>query len=161
MAAAKNPFTGVKFDGWPRTRALIVRVVGPGAIKLLIGAFLGELAANPTVVRQYANFLSSVEMYSQYRDLDRAQWPFWVDMKWYLAHYMGDRLTVILLWAGTLTILILRDRKAMPFLAAAWLFFVSKVAHAGRIRPSRGALAALLPDRGCLPGGQTVGVGFQ
>ncbi|MCU1238596.1 MAG: hypothetical protein JWP63_6563 [Candidatus Solibacter sp.] len=120
----------VLLNWWPRTRTLIVRAISPGVIKLMVGIAIGEMAGNPMLIRQSRYFLDSVQMYSQYRDLDRAKWPFLVDVKWYFLHYMevvaNDKLTLLLLIAGTLAILAWRDRKMMPFLAAAWLFFVSK-----------------------------------
>jgi hypothetical protein len=114
----------------PRTRRLAVRAASTGVIKLLAGCAVGGLLGNPTVLWQYSFFFGSVQMYSQYRDLDRAQWPFWTDLAWYVRHYVNtlapDVVTLVLLFAGAAAILLMRHRKMLPFLIAAGLFFVSK-----------------------------------
>jgi hypothetical protein len=112
------------------TRALVVRVLSPDAIKLLLGCCVGGVLSNPTALWQYNYFLGSVQMYSRYRDWDRMQWPFLKNAAWYLRHYVQviapDGITVALFCVGATLILIARDRKVIPFLIGAVLFFFSK-----------------------------------
>lgn len=112
------------------TRALVVRVLSPDVIKLLLGCCAGGVLGNPTVLWQYKYFLQSVEMYSRYRDWDRMQWPFLKNAAWYLQRHVQaiapDTITLVFFCAGAIWILIARDRKVIPFLIGAVLFFFSK-----------------------------------
>ena len=112
------------------TRALVVRVLSPDAIKLLLGCCAGGVLGNPTALWRYNYFLGSVQMYSRYRDWDRIEWPFLKNAAWYLRHYVQviapDKITLALFCAGAALILITRDRKVIPFLIGAVLFFFSK-----------------------------------
>jgi hypothetical protein len=114
----------------PQTRPVLVRAVSPDIIKLALGCLIGGVLGNPTVLRQYNYFLGSVQMYSGYVDLERLHWPFWKNVTWYVRHYVDvvapDRISLGLLCAGAIWILIARDRRLIPFLAGAALFFFSK-----------------------------------
>jgi hypothetical protein len=113
-----------------RTRPLLVRALSPDLIKLGLGCCVGGVLGNPTVLWRYNYFLSSVQMYSDFVDEERLGWPFWRNAAWYFRYYISvvaaDNLILILLCAGAIAILIARDRKVIPFLAGAALFFVSK-----------------------------------
>jgi hypothetical protein len=113
-----------------RTRPLIVRLLSPDIIKLGLGCGIGGILGNPTILWQYNYFLGSVQMYSGYVDQERLDWPFWKNATWYFRHYITvaapDKVTLVLLCLGTIAILIARDRKVIPFLAGAALFFFSK-----------------------------------
>jgi hypothetical protein len=112
------------------TRPLIVRVIRPDIVKLLMGCCIGALVASPTILTQYMYFLRGVHMYGSYLDVNRLSWPFWKNLTWYAGHYMAiiapDKLTLVLLAAGTLLVIVTRNRKMLLFLAAAVLFFISK-----------------------------------
>jgi hypothetical protein len=114
----------------PSTRSWIVRLASPDVIKLGIGAGIGMLAGTPTLITQYSFFFRSIQSYSTYVDLERMNWLLWDNVAWYLQHYVRiiapDLLTLILLGTGSLLVLVTRDRKMVPVLAAAALFFVSK-----------------------------------
>jgi hypothetical protein len=68
-------------------------------------------------------------MYSGFVDEERLGWPFWKNVTWYVRYYLSvaapDKLILVLLCIGAAAILIARDRKLIPFLAGAALFFVS------------------------------------
>lgn len=112
------------------TRALVVRVLSPDAIKLLLGCCAGGVLGNPTALWRYNTFLGSVQMYSRFRDWDRMQWPFLKNAAWYLRHYVQaiapDKITLALFCVGATLILVARDRKLIPFLIGSVLFFFSK-----------------------------------
>ena len=114
-----------------RTRGPLIRIVSPNLIRLLVGCGVGLLVGMPTVLRQYPFFLGSMEMYStNYQDFERVGWPFWKHVQWYLAYYWNvaapDRIVSVLLGFGAVCVLVRRDRRAVPFLVGAILFFVSK-----------------------------------
>ncbi len=114
----------------PRTKPLVVRILSPDHVKLLVGFGAGLVLGNPTVFWQRAHFFQSLQMYSGYLDRDRLHWPFVQNLKWYVGHYLDiiapDRLTWVLLCLGCITILAARDRKLLPYLLGAGLFFFSK-----------------------------------
>jgi hypothetical protein len=113
-----------------RTRPLVVRVASPEVIKLFLGYGAGFLLGIPTIWTQYNFFFRSIQMYSGYMDFERLKWSFWKNLTWYVGQYVEivapDRVTLGLLCLGTVSILIVRDRKMLPVLAAAVLFFFSK-----------------------------------
>ena len=112
------------------TRALVVRVLSPDAIKLLLGCCAGGVLGNPTALWRYNYFLGSVQMYSRYRDWDRMQWPFLKNAAWYLRRYVQviapDKITLVSFCVGAILILVARDRRLTPFLIGSVLFFFSK-----------------------------------
>ena len=114
----------------PRTRLLVVNMLSPAVLKVGGGAVVGFFIGNPTIVTQYPFFLQSVQMYSQYLDPERMQWPLWRNLSWYVPYYFHvvapNRLILWLFIAGAVLIVLRRDRRLLPFLAATLLFFVSK-----------------------------------
>jgi len=113
-----------------RTRPLVVNMLSPAILKVVGGAVVGFFIGNPTIITQYPFFLQSVQMYSQYVDPERMQWSLWRNLSWYVPHYVHfvapNRLILWLFIAGAVLIVFRRDRRLLPFLAAALLFFVSK-----------------------------------
>jgi hypothetical protein len=113
-----------------RLRSLIVRVFSPEIIKLGLGVVFGALVGIPTIMPQLKYFLGSIQMYSEYVDPQRLTWPTGKLVPWYLDHYFRviapDLIVGVLLCAGTLWIIIARDRKALPYVFGAALFFFSK-----------------------------------
>jgi len=112
-------------------RPTLIRIVSPDLIRVSIGIAVGFLAGTPTVIRQYPFFLRTVEFYSTgYMDSTRSGWPFWKNAQWYARFYFAyitpDRIVLALFVAGGLWIVLRRDRRLLPFLIAALLFFVSK-----------------------------------
>jgi hypothetical protein len=131
VAGAATLALGALLYRVPRLQPTLCRIASPAVIRLLFGCAVGFLLGTPTVVPQYAYFFSSIEMYSSgYRDLARASMPFWEHLKWYVGYYVrvaaGDTVVLALVILGALVILLRRDRRALPFLAGALLFFVSK-----------------------------------
>jgi hypothetical protein len=114
----------------PRTKALVVRILSPDHVKLLLGFGTGFVLSNPTIFMQREHFFRSIEMYSGYLDRDRLAWPFLKNLTWSIGHYLDvvapDRLTLVLLCIGCITILATCDRKMLPYLVGAGLFFFSK-----------------------------------
>ena len=114
-----------------RTRPMLIRIASPDLLRTLAGIPVGFVLGTPTVIRQYPFFLRSVEFYSTgYMDPNRAGWPFWKNAQWYVHFYLAniapDRIALALLVAGGFWIALRRDRRLLPFLVAALLFFVSK-----------------------------------
>ncbi|MEO8368651.1 MAG: glycosyltransferase family 39 protein [Candidatus Solibacter sp.] len=112
------------------TRALLVRVLTPDLVKVLLGFGVGCVLGNPTVFAQRRFFFQSVQMYSGYLDRDRMSWPLGKNLVWYVKYYFDvvapDKLTLLLLAAGCIAIVATRNRKLLPYLIGAALFFVSK-----------------------------------
>jgi hypothetical protein len=115
---------------YSRLRSIVVRVAPPAALKLFLGLVAGVLIGIPTIITQYKFFLGSVDMYSRYLDLDRMSWSLSKLITWYLDHYLKiiapDQIVVWMLAIGALWIVLVFDRRALPYLIGAALFFVSK-----------------------------------
>jgi hypothetical protein len=115
---------------YSRLRSIVVRVAPPAALKLFLGLVAGVLIGIPTIITQYKFFLGSVDMYSRYLDLDRMSWSLSKLITWYLDHYLKiiapDQIVVWMLAIGALWIVLIFDRRALPYLIGAALFFVSK-----------------------------------
>jgi hypothetical protein len=130
LAWGAGSVMGLAFYCWDRTRPMMVRMVSPDVIKLTLGCCIGGVLGNPTVFWQHHYFLGSVQMYSGYVDQERLSWPFWKNVTWYVSHYVSvvapDTISLALLFAGVIWIVALRDRRLVPFLAGAALFFLSK-----------------------------------
>jgi 4-amino-4-deoxy-L-arabinose transferase-like glycosyltransferase len=114
-----------------RAKPIMDRLLHPRVFLLMAGCCTGFLVGNPTILWQSKYFLQSQEMYrSAYLDLDRTAWPLLKNILWYTWFYLRvvapDNLSLLLLCVGVATILIRRDRRLVPFILTAALFFVSK-----------------------------------
>jgi len=128
--------TGAIGAGWilrrlSRTKQAVDRILHPSVFLLLAGCSIGFLVGTPTLLWQYNHFLQSQEWYrSNYFDLERTNWPLLRNVFWYVSFYLRviapDYPSLILLFAGTMTILMRRDRVLLPFVIIAALFYVSK-----------------------------------
>jgi len=113
------------------TRRILVRIVSPELVLVMAGCAAGLLVGMPTVVRHPGPLLHSMEMYNGlYVDWARAGLPLWQNVQTYLLTYFRAVVTGppwgLLLALGAALILVCRDRRLIPFLAGAVLFFVSK-----------------------------------
>lgn len=112
------------------TRRVAIRLASPSAIKAAIGCCCGFVLGNPTVISRRDHFFGSVQMYSGYLDRERLAWSWSKNFQWFAGRYAEiiapDRIVLILICVGAAAVLAMRDRKAIPFVAAAALFFVSK-----------------------------------
>jgi hypothetical protein len=131
VALAVGPVAAVLLYRFNRTRPVLLRMAGPGAIKIGMGCFAGFLLTNFTVIRQYRYFLTSAEMYSAtYIDWQRTTWPLWTNIRWYIGFYLKvfapDTVLTVLLLISVVWIVTSRNRKVLPYLLAFVLFFVSQ-----------------------------------
>ena len=116
----------------PSMRLFLVQVANQRVIKMLLGCSVGLLLGMPTVVRQYPFLLRSAEFYrTAYVDVTRAGWPLWANLTWYVRYYLlevitPDTIVFALFLLGAGVIVLRRDRRSLPFLLAALLFFFSK-----------------------------------
>ncbi len=115
----------------PWTRAVAARFTHPRLMVLIAGYGVGLLMGVPTLLWQYRYFLQSINMYTvSYIDRERMTWPLLKNVRWFLSFYLKaiapDRWSLILLGIGALLILLRRDKRLLPFLAAGAFFFVSK-----------------------------------
>jgi dolichyl-phosphate-mannose-protein mannosyltransferase len=115
----------------PGMRWFADRVQHPRILLLAMGCCVGCLVGTPTILWQPGYFFQSINSYSTtYFDLDRANWPLLQNIAWYLKFYLNliapDYLTMALLAIGATLILVQRDRRMLPFLLGAVLFFASK-----------------------------------
>jgi hypothetical protein len=130
MAAALI-FVSWAFQFSSRTKWLSERILHPRVLVLLGGAVLGVLAGTPTILWRPQNFFASIQMYTTtYTDVERMAWPVARHVAWLFGFYMkavaADWLTLPLIAAGVVLIVIRRDRRLLPFLIGALLFFVSR-----------------------------------
>lgn len=114
-----------------RTKWLSERILHPRIFILLAGAMLGVVVGTPTILWRPQNFFESIQMYTTgYTDVERMAWPLARHMAWIFGFYMKavatDWLTLTLIAAGALLIVLRRDRRLLPFLIGALLFFVSR-----------------------------------
>jgi hypothetical protein len=117
--------------GVPRMRPLLIRLAPPDTVRLLVGFAVGVLFTVPTIIDGREYFFRSIQFYTAaYLDFDRARLPLWDNVARYARFYLEllfpDRVTLCLFVAGAAGILVTRSRKLVPFLAAAFLFFLSK-----------------------------------
>jgi hypothetical protein len=131
IAAVLLPILAAVLHAFPKTRRPLLIVVPTAAIKVLTGFALGYLVAVPTLVPQSRYFFMSVEMYSSiYTDYFRVSWSLWRNLKYLVSLYLNvvapDWAGLILLLLGVVLIVVLRDRRAIPYLCAALIFFISK-----------------------------------
>jgi hypothetical protein len=114
-----------------RIKPVVDRYLHARILVLVTGCSIGCLVGTPTILWQYRYFLGSIAGYSSgYFDRDRATWPLLKNIAWFLKFYLQliapDNFSLALLAVGAILILVRRDRLAIPFLAVAALFFVSK-----------------------------------
>jgi Dolichyl-phosphate-mannose-protein mannosyltransferase len=119
------------FERWHATAWLAGRVLHPRMFLLASSTILGFFAGTPTILWQPRYFIGSIQMYTtQYIDGDHVGWPLMGKMlrlaKYYLTGVASDPLTLGLLAAGAVLIAVRRDRKLLPYLITALLFFVSR-----------------------------------
>lgn len=131
IAIAGTPVAAVLLYRFSRTRAMLLRVAGPEAIKVAMGCVGGFLLANFTVIPQYRYFLASIDMYSgSYVDWQRTNWPLWTNIRWHIEFYLKafapDTIVVTLLLTSIIWIAISRNRRLLPYVFVLFLFFVSK-----------------------------------
>jgi len=131
IAAAVAPGAAMLLYRIGRTRAMLLRVAGPEAVKIAMGCLGGFLLANFTVIPQYRYFLGSMEMYSRgYIDWQRTTWPLWTNIRWYLGFYLKvfapDTIAMALLLVSMIWIAVSRSRRLLPYLLVFLAFFVSK-----------------------------------
>jgi hypothetical protein len=115
----------------PRTAWLSQRILHPRIFVLLAGAIVGVLAGTPTILWSPRYFFESIQMYTtSYIDVERMGWPLVRHVAWLFGFYMRgiatDWLSLSLIAAGAVLIAIRRDRRLMPFVIGALLFFVSR-----------------------------------
>jgi len=116
----------IRATAWIAERAFHPRVF------LTIGATIaGVLAGTPTVLWRPRGFFDSIQMYTTaYVDVDRMSWPVARHLAWIFSFYLkamaDDKLSLTLIGAGAALILIRRDRRMLPFLITAALFFISR-----------------------------------
>jgi len=115
----------------PRTKWLSERILHPRVLILLSGAALGVVVGTPTVLWRAQNFFESIQMYTtSYTDVERMAWPVTRHMAWLFGFFIkavaADWLTLGLIAAGAVLIVVRRDRRLLPFLIGALLFFVSR-----------------------------------
>ncbi len=114
-----------------RTAWLYERILQPRVFILLAGSIAGVLAGAPTILWRAQSFFESIQMYTtSYVDVERMTWPVARHMAWLFDFYMRgvatDWLSLSLIALGAALIVIRRDRRLMPFLIGALLFFVSR-----------------------------------
>ena len=114
-----------------RTAWLSERILHPRVFVLLGGAVAGVLAGTPTILWNPRYFFESIQMYTtSYVDIERMAWPLARHVAWLFGFYMRgiatDWLSLSLIALGAVLIVIRRDRRLMPFLIGALLFFVSR-----------------------------------
>ena len=114
-----------------RAKWISERILHPRVLVLLSGAALGVLAGTPTILWRAQNFFESIQMYTtSYTDVERMSWPVTRHMAWLFGFFMKaiatDWLTLGLIAVGAVLIIIRRDRRLLPFLIGALLFFVSR-----------------------------------
>jgi len=112
-------------------RPFLLRIASPEWIKIMIGCGCGFLLGNPTAFPQYRFVLDSMNGYSgTYIDWGRVAWPFWTDLRWYVAFYWKafapDTVAALLMLAGSVWIVARRDRRLLPYLCAFVLLFLSQ-----------------------------------
>src|SRR5262245_31434456 len=115
----------------PGLRRLLLRVVPPETADLLCACVVGVLLGAPPVLWEAHRVLQSIETYrTSYFDPERAAWPLWTNITWYVAHYLkvGAAMPAVLglLVAGVVLAVVLRHRDIVWIAVAALLFFVSK-----------------------------------
>ena len=147
IAGAGTLALGALLYRWHGSRKTLLRIGSPELIRLLFGCGVGFLLGTPTILLQFRYFFNSIDMYStNYLDLARAGMPFWEHLNWYVRLYLkvaaGDAVVLALLILGTIGIVVRRDRRLLPFLAGAVLFFVSKPLS---VRPEAHHIMAWLP----------------
>jgi hypothetical protein len=113
------------------TRPLLLRLLPSETATLACAFGIGVLAGTPTVLWQPYRMLQSMESYRRaYVDLDRAAWPLWQNVTWYVNFYVNQaaplRMLLILMLAGIALAIVRRDWKILWIAAGAILFFVSK-----------------------------------
>ncbi len=116
---------------WKRTRTVADRLLHPRVFVLSCGMICGFLAGTPTVLWRRAPLAHSIHFYTtQYLDFERMSWPLARHMGWLVRFYLRtvapDNFSLILIAGGALLIVIRRDRRFLPFLAGAILFFVAR-----------------------------------
>lgn len=131
IGLAAAPVAAVLLYRIKTTRPVLLRVAGPGFIKIAMGWIGGFLLANFTVIPQHRFFLGSMDMYSGgYMDWQRTTWPLWTNIRWYIGFYMKvfapDTCVLILFLVSAVWIVISRKRRLFPYLLAFIGFFVSK-----------------------------------
>jgi putative effector of murein hydrolase LrgA (UPF0299 family) len=114
-----------------KTRRLLLRLAPAEVVKLAVGFAIGGVIGFPTLFSQARYMVASMEMYSgSFIDWYRTKWPLAQNLRFYTNFYMNvaapDRIILYLLIAGTVMILLLRDRRALPYIIAAATFFVSR-----------------------------------
>jgi hypothetical protein len=131
LAMACVPVLMVCLYWFPATRRVLLRLAPVETIKLAVGFAVGGVIGFPTVFSQAGYLVASMEMYGgTFIDWYRTKWPLAQNLRWYTHFYLNvaapDRITLYLLIAGTVLILFLRDRRALPYVVAAATFFISR-----------------------------------
>lgn len=116
---------------WRSTATLAGRILHPRMLVLVGAAIGGVILGTPTMLWRAQNFFESVQMYTtSYTDVERMRWPLAKHLAWLFEYYMKavatDPLSLALLAAGAALIVIRRDRKLLPYLITAALFFVAR-----------------------------------
>jgi len=131
LAMACVPVLMVCLYWFPATRRILLRLAPVETIKLAVGFAAGGVIGFPTVFSQSHYLVGSMEMYSgSFIDWYRTKWPLAKNLRWYTSYYLNvaapDRIILYLLIAGVVLILLLRDRRALPYVIAAATFFISR-----------------------------------
>jgi hypothetical protein len=131
VAMAGAPVAAALLYRFARSRAVLLRVAGPEAVKIAMGCFAGFLLTNFTVIPQYRNFLASLDMYSgSYIDWQRTTWPLWTNIRWYVGFYLKvfapDTAVLVLLLVSIVWIAVSGNRRLSPYLLVFLGFFLSK-----------------------------------
>jgi len=111
-----------------QTAWLAARLSHPRMLMLTAGTVAGVLIGTPTMLWNAPALFASIQGYTTtYLDRDRLSWPLLQHLAFLFSYYMkviaADKLSLTLIAIGAVLVVIRRDRKALPFLINAPLFF--------------------------------------